>query len=122
MFLGVAFRIRYHFKDYNKVAFYIITLPTITELIALICVGELNDYATITYYLLCYVYMFYAVRALKLDNILTITQEKIMSMKVESEKANSILEREKHNINEKLHEDKENNQEDGKDEKKGDDK
>lgn len=95
MLLGMTFRLKYKFKDYMKVAFYVITLPTITEIIALVCVGELNDYATITYYLLCYVYMFYAVRALKLDNILTATQEKIMSLKTESEKANSVLEKEK---------------------------
>jgi len=95
--LGLLFRVNYKYKDYMKVAFYIITFPTITEVIALICVGELNDYAVITYYLLCYVYMFYAVRALKLDNILTMTQEKIMNIKNESEKANSILHQEKDN-------------------------
>lgn len=97
MLIGMIFKLTYKFKDYLKISFYIITLPTITEVIALLFVGELNDYATITYYLLCYVYMFYAVRALKLDNILTETQQKIMDIKNESEKANSILEKEKSN-------------------------
>ena len=97
MLLGFVFKIKYRFRDYMKASAYIITLPTITEVIALICVGGINDYATITYYLLCYVYMFYAVRALKLNDILTATQEKIMSIKTETQEANSILEQEKQN-------------------------
>ena len=95
MLLALLFRLKYSFREYLKVAFYVLTLPTIIEVIAIICVGELNDYATITYYLLCYVYIFYAVRALKLDNILMTTQEKMMSIKSEAEKANSILGQEK---------------------------
>lgn len=82
LFLGMVFRTDYKFKDYMKVAFYVITLPIITEVIALTVTGELNEYATITYYLLVYVYMYYAIRALKLDNIIMSTQEKILGMKI----------------------------------------
>lgn len=102
LFLGFVFRTQYKFKDYMKVAFYVITLPTITEIIALIVIGELNEYANITYYLLSYVYMFYAIRALKLDNIIISTQEKIMNMKSESEKANDLLSEEKMKKNEQV--------------------
>ena len=82
LFLGFVFRTKYKFKDYMKVAFYLITLPIITEIIALMVTGEVSEYAYITYYLLVYVYMYYAIRALKLDNIIMATQEKIMGMKM----------------------------------------
>ena len=81
LFLGHIFGTKYKFKDYMKVAFYVITLPVITELIALIITGTVSDYAYITYYLLVYVYMYYAIRALKLDNIIVATQEKIFAMR-----------------------------------------
>lgn len=81
LFLGYVFGTKYKFKDYMKAAFYVITLPVITELIALIITGTVSDYAYITYYLLVYVYMYYAIRALKLDNIIMATQEKIFAMR-----------------------------------------
>ena len=81
LFLGYIFGTKYKFKDYMKAAFYVITLPVITELIALIITGTVSDYAYITYYLLVYVYMYYAIRALKLDNIIMATQEKIFAMR-----------------------------------------
>lgn len=124
LFLGMVFRTKYKFKDYMKAAFYIITLPIITELIAFIIVGELNEYANITYYLLSYVYMFYAIRALKLDNIIISTQEKIMSMKNESEIASDMLSGGKpgtEDNEDKTKEQKENNSE-KKDTEKGENK
>ena len=81
LFLGYVFGTKYKFKDYMKAAFYVITLPVITEVIALIITGTVSDYAYITYYLLVYVYMYYAIRALKLDNIIMATQEKIFAMR-----------------------------------------
>ena len=81
LFLGYVFGTKYKFKDYMKAAFYVITLPVITELIALIITGTVSDYAYITYYLLVYVYMYYAIRALKLDNIIMATQGKIFAMR-----------------------------------------
>ena len=50
LFLGYVFGTKYKFKDYMKAAFYVITLPVITELIALIITGTVSDYAYITYY------------------------------------------------------------------------
>ncbi len=81
MFLGLVFNTKHKFIDYMKVAFYVITLPIITEIIALMVIGEINTYASITYFLLMWVYMYYAIRALKLDYIIMSTQQKIMGMK-----------------------------------------
>ncbi len=81
LLLGFIFRTKYKFIDYLKVAFYVMTLPIIVELVALLVIGKINGYATFTYFILMYVYMYYAIRALKLDNIITTTQEKILGMK-----------------------------------------
>lgn len=82
LLLGSLFRIKYKFKNYIKVACYVITLPIITEILALIVTGAITGYSYITYYLLVYVYMYYAIRALKLDNILMTAQEKMFGMKM----------------------------------------
>lgn len=81
LILGYVFGTSYKFREYMKVAFYVMTLPIIIELIALITTGTVSDYAYITYYLLMYVYMYYAIRALKLDNIIMATQEKMFEMR-----------------------------------------
>ena len=81
LFLGMVFRTKYKFKDYMKVACYVITLPIITEILALIMTGSISEYAYITYYLLVYVYMYYAIRALKLDDIIMTTQEKLFGVR-----------------------------------------
>lgn len=114
LFLGLVFRTKYKFSEYMKAAFYVITLPIITEIIAFVIVGELSEYANVTYYLLSYVYMFYAIRALKLDNIIISTQEKILNMKNETMQANEILNSEKKSQNEMKEEKRE--QEDNKSE------
>lgn len=113
--IGMIFKLSYKFKDYLKISFYIITLPTITQIIALLFIGEINDYASITYYLLCYVYMFYAVRALKLDNILIETQQKIMDIRNESEKAKTILDEEKSKTSKENKEENDKEKDDNKD-------
>lgn len=117
MFLGWIFRTDYKFKHYLKVAFYVITLPVITETIGIIVTGAITEYAYITYYLLVYVYMYYAIRALKLDNIIMTTQEKIMGMKmneesdVNIEKDDSIFSKENSNDENKKDSNKENKSE-----------
>ena len=88
LFLGLVFKTKYKFTDYLKVAFYVITLPVIIEVIALIVTGEIGSYANITYFLLMYVYMYYAIRALKLDNIIMSTQQKLMGLKLDVENLN----------------------------------
>lgn len=82
VFLGLIFKTKYKFKNYMEIAFYVVTLPIFVEVIALMVVGFVNEYAYLTYYLLVYVYMYYAIRALKLDNIITATQEKIFGARI----------------------------------------
>ena len=81
LLLGHLFRTKYKYKHYLEVACYVITLPIITEILALTITDSINDYAYITYNLLLYIYMYYAVRALKLDDIIMTTQEKLFKMK-----------------------------------------
>lgn len=99
--LAHLFRIKCRFKDYMKIAFYVITLPIIIEAIALIVTGNINEYAYITYHLLTYVYMYYAIRAVKLDNIIMTTHEKIMKSKEDIFK-----DKEEREINDSASEDK----------------
>lgn len=81
LLLGHLFRTKYKYKHYLQVACYVVTLPIITEILALTITGSTSDYAYITYSLLLYIYMYYAVRALKLDDIITTTHEKLFKMK-----------------------------------------
>ena len=48
------------------------TLPYIIELISIITVGGVKDYAALASNILAYVYIFYAIRAVKLDAFLLI--------------------------------------------------
>lgn len=86
MFLGSMFPIKYKYKHYLQVACYVLTLPVIIEVISLVVAGGIGDYTTITYYLLMYVYMYYSVRALTIDNIIITTQEKILGLKIKENK------------------------------------
>lgn len=88
MFLGSMFMLKYKYKHYLQSACYVLTLPIIIEVISIAVTGTIVDYATITYYLLMYVYMYYAIRALKLDNIIITTQEKILGLKVKTDQPN----------------------------------
>ena len=81
LLLGHLFRTKYKYRHYLQVACYVVTLPIITEILALTITGSINDYAYITYNLLLYIYMYYAIRALKLDDIIMTTQEKLFKMK-----------------------------------------
>lgn len=111
--MGLIFRLAYKFVDYLKVACYVITLPVIIEIIALMITGGRPEYVDITYYLLLYIYMYYAIRALKLDNIIMVTQEKMIKIQKDieaKEKAN------------KENEDQENNQEDNQEDNQDDNK
>lgn len=66
------FGIKINYKNYFKIAIYAVTLPYIVEIISMIFVGGIEDYTQITKALLVYVYVFYAVRAIKLDAVLII--------------------------------------------------
>lgn len=93
LFLGSIFKTKYKFKHYFEVACYVVTLPIITEIIALVVTGTITEYAYITYYLLIYVYMYYAIRALKLEHIIAAAQERF-GWKVENKENNDASENE----------------------------
>lgn len=89
MLLGLIVKSKYNFKDYMKAACYVITLPMIIETVAILIVGNVNTIAYYTYLLLMYVYMYYAVRALKLTDVIMDVQEKFFSLKIEKKEGSS---------------------------------
>lgn len=60
------------FKNYVKMAVYIVTLPYILETISFMYIGKISETAFLVSNILSYVYIFYAVRAVKLDAFLII--------------------------------------------------
>ena len=74
--VSVLYRIKIDFKNYIKIALYIITLPYIIELISILVVGSIKDYTVFVSNILSYIYIFYAIRAVKLDAFLLIVNNK----------------------------------------------
>lgn len=64
--------IKLHFKNYVKISLYVITLPYILETISMVYLGEISEAAFIVSNLLAYVYILYAIRAVKLDAFILI--------------------------------------------------
>ena len=58
-----------------KIALYSITLPYLIEMISILVIGSVKDYASVASHLLAYVYLIYAVRSIKLDAFLLIVHE-----------------------------------------------
>ena len=68
--------VRLNFKNYIKIAIYAYTLPFIMELISL-CLGVSGkDYVYYTSSLLTYIYIIYAVRAIRLDAFIMLFSKK----------------------------------------------
>lgn len=72
MFISVLAGIRINFKAQMKIVYYAVTLPYIVETIAIVYTGSLKEYAVLASGILAYVYIFYAIRAIKLDMLLMI--------------------------------------------------
>ena len=66
------FRMKINTKNYFKIAFYAVTLPYLVEAISIMCVGSIKEYTVVVTTLLTYIYVFYAIRAIKLDAFLLI--------------------------------------------------
>ena len=64
--------IKLNFKNYVKISLYIITLPYILETISMVYLGTITESAFIVSNLLAYVYILYAIRAVKLDAFILI--------------------------------------------------
>lgn len=61
-----------NFKNYFKIALYVVTLPYILETISVIYLGAVSDNSFIISNLVAYIYILYAVRAVKLDAFILI--------------------------------------------------
>ena len=73
--ISLFFGIKASFSNYIKLAIYAYTLPFIIEVISICIVGTIKDYAYYTSLALTYVYILYALRAVKLDAFLTLLGE-----------------------------------------------
>lgn len=73
-------------KDVLKIVMYALTLPLIIESIAFLLTGTVSESVIFIYQLLVYVYVFYALRAIKLDKIIiAATQSGILKKIVNGE-------------------------------------
>ena len=111
--VAVLYRIKVDFKNYFKIAIYIVTLPYILETISIIYTGTLKDYALFASTLLAYVYIFYAIRAIKLDAFLILMNKKnkIVSNAENNEIDNVTVQNDTENEEEKNVENKEDSNE-----------
>ncbi len=75
-FISLILGIYLKFSNYIKIAIYTHTLPLIIEIISLCLVGTIKDYAYYTSLILTYVYIIYAIRAIKLDAFLIMVSSK----------------------------------------------
>lgn len=88
--VAMFYGIKVEFKNYLKIAIYIVTLPYIIELLSIVYTGVLKDYALMISSIIAYVYIFYAVRAIKLDAFLLIMNNKNVMVKKASDKENIV--------------------------------
>ncbi len=70
--LATLYGIKLNYKNYIKIALYAVTLPYILETISISYLGTINDATLIVSNILAYVYMLYAIRAVKLDAFILI--------------------------------------------------
>lgn len=70
--LSLLFGIKASSSNYIKLSIYAYTLPFIIEIISICAVGTIKDYAYYTSMILTYVYVLYALRAVKLDAFITL--------------------------------------------------
>ncbi len=75
MFLSIIilfYGIKLEFKNYFKIALYIVTLPYIIETISIVYLGYLPDYALLASGALAYIYLFRVAHAIKIDAFMII--------------------------------------------------
>lgn len=70
--LATLYGIKLNYKNYIKIVLYAITLPYILETISIVYLGSINDATFIVSNILAYIYLIYAVRAVKLDAFILI--------------------------------------------------
>lgn len=82
--INIVFGITLKLKDYLKLAIYTSTLPLILEMIAVMAVGRLSETVNIITVLVSCVYIFYALRALKLDSFIIRKEGRMAQEKVKN--------------------------------------
>ena len=83
--LNVIFGMKLKFGNYYRLVVYAITLPLIVELISFAVLQKIPGFAVFAYQLLAYIYIFYGLRAIRLDLLIITTpgnnfKEKIDNM------------------------------------------
>lgn len=93
--INIIFRLRLKWQNYIKIAIYVSTLPFLLEMIALIVVGGISESVNFISMLVSCVYIFYALRALKLDSVIVATTGNTTEEKIRNalEHAQQELER-----------------------------
>lgn len=68
--INIMFGLKLKFVEYLKLVIYISTMPIILETIAIVTVGGISETVNFISILISCVYIFYALRALKLDSLI----------------------------------------------------
>lgn len=110
--INFMFGLKLKLVDYLKVIIYTSTLPTILSVIALLVVGSISEAVNFICMLISCVYIFYALRAIKLDSLILGGNGKNSEEKIKNALANAQEELEKQL--KKLEEKQENSDEDEK--------
>ncbi len=77
------------YKNYLKIVLYSLTLPFIVETVSILYADGLKDYTIVVSNILAFVYIYYAIRAVKLDAFLLIISNRKNAKK--GEQPNSII-------------------------------
>jgi hypothetical protein len=115
--INSLFRSDISFSGYIKICMAVLTLPIIVELISILTIGGVPTYAYYTYHILSYVYLYYAIRAIKLDYIITNIPGENMKEKLEK-----MIEQVASEIEKKVKGKEEDKEQEEPEEKKDDDK
>ena len=78
-FICLPMGVMLNFKNYTKIAIYAYTLPLIIDVIATCLVGFGKDYTYYTTLALTYVYIIYAIRAIRLDAFIMMFSQNVKS-------------------------------------------
>lgn len=112
--INIMFGVRLKWQDYFKISIYVSTLPVILETLAIITVGNISESINFIIVLISCVYIFYALRALKLDSFINYgtgknAEEKIKNALVHAQKEleRQLAELEKEELKNKEIKDKE---------------
>lgn len=93
--INVMFGVHLKWQDYCKVAIYVSTLPILLETLAIITVGSVSESINFIIVAISCVYIFYALRALKLDSFIIDGTGKTAEEKLKSALAHAQKELEK---------------------------